>query len=322
MSRQENSLRHFLSDNRRFAELINRGIFGHEVLHADRLRELDSVFTDRFGRKLQRDIIKEYQDGHHSLILALELQSVLCFYMPFRTLQYDYTQYDQQVEEIQRKNRENNLLRNGERMYWFSESDRLIPIITVMFYYGDSEWTGPAHLQDLYAWGASTQIFSDLALDYHLPIIDARHIPDVHLYTPDMAALFYALQFKNSKRKLLHFLQTTDTLRIPETVYHEIGQIIDDSEMAAQDLKQLAKGGYVCMCKALDELRIEWKEQGKAAGIEEGKAAGIEEGKAAGEALLAKLILQLSQTNNLSEIVRVSQDVQHRQELYEKYHIL
>lgn len=41
-----------------------------------------------------------------------------------------------------------------------------------------------------------------------------------------------------------------------------------------------------------------------------------------GEEMLAKLIKMLSEDNRLSDIIRVTQDKEYRQKLYEEYHII
>ncbi len=41
-----------------------------------------------------------------------------------------------------------------------------------------------------------------------------------------------------------------------------------------------------------------------------------------GEEMLAKLIMLLSEEGRLSDVIRVSQDKDYRQELYEEYHII
>ena len=48
----------------------------------------------------------------------------------------------------------------------------------------------------------------------------------------------------------------------------------------------------------------------------------IEKGMAKGEDRMAKLIMLLNQDGRLSDIVKVSQNKEYRQELYEEYHII
>ena len=45
-------------------------------------------------------------------------------------------------------------------------------------------------------------------------------------------------------------------------------------------------------------------------------------GEKRGEDKLAKLIILLNEDGRLSDILRVSQDEEYRQELYEEYHII
>lgn len=47
-----------------------------------------------------------------------------------------------------------------------------------------------------------------------------------------------------------------------------------------------------------------------------------QENQKIGEKKMAKLIILLNEDGRLSDIIRVSQDEEYRQELYEEYHII
>lgn len=52
-----------------------------------------------------------------------------------------------------------------------------------------------------------------------------------------------------------------------------------------------------------------------------GEKRGEKRGEKNGEKKMAKLIMLLNEDGRLSDIIRVSQDEEYRQELYEEYHI-
>ena len=54
----------------------------------------------------------------------------------------------------------------------------------------------------------------------------------------------------------------------------------------------------------------------------ENQKIGEKKGMAKGEDRMAKLIMLLNQDGRLSDIVKVSQNKEYRQELYEEYHII
>lgn len=99
-------INHYLSDNRRFADLFNGICFqGKSVIHAKDLQEASQVYHEvmgetgkRRGRKERiRDICKLLKTGTILRVLALENQELTDYTMPFRCTQYDVMEYEKQL---------------------------------------------------------------------------------------------------------------------------------------------------------------------------------------------------------------------------------
>ena len=101
MGKISNSINHYLSDNRRFADLFNGVCFqGERVIRAEDLWENAQVYhriiseaaqTEKHtGRRERiRDICKIMKAGETRRVLALESQQLTDYAMPFRCMQYD-----------------------------------------------------------------------------------------------------------------------------------------------------------------------------------------------------------------------------------------
>lgn len=101
MGKISNSINHYLSDNRRFADLFNGICFrGEIVIRAEDLLEGSQVYYETTGevrrkgrgterRERIRDICKLLKSGETLRVLALENQQMIDYTMPLRCMQYD-----------------------------------------------------------------------------------------------------------------------------------------------------------------------------------------------------------------------------------------
>lgn len=71
--------------------------------------------------------------------------------MPVRCLMYDGIDFADQMQRKTRSNRGYNILKTSvELVSGLTEEDRLIPVLTVVLYYGDNKnWLKPVHLHDM-----------------------------------------------------------------------------------------------------------------------------------------------------------------------------
>lgn len=149
MGKISNSINHYLSDNRRFADLFNGICFqGKAVIRAEDLLDDSQVYYEKTGevrrkgrgterRERIRDICKLLKTGETLRVLALENQQMIDYTMPLRCMQYDVMEYGKQLDAIRKKNkRENHLESIAEKMCGFKRTDRLVPVYTLCLYHG------------------------------------------------------------------------------------------------------------------------------------------------------------------------------------------
>ena len=103
--------------------------------------------------KRLRDVQKsaELREGCLAVILAAEGQREIHFAMPVRSMLYDAVDYTGQVEQITKAHmKRKDLKKRPEYLSGLKKEDRLLPVITIVFYYGeDQEWDGPLSLHDM-----------------------------------------------------------------------------------------------------------------------------------------------------------------------------
>lgn len=146
MGLENDVLLSYLEDNARFADLFNCFYFGGEQVVKPRdLKEASEVYTlppegrGGKGRKADRgrtagkvrkkgksgqrirDIKRHLESGGCLKVLALEAQSDINYYMPWRIMEYDCMEYGRQIRQVQRRNREAEEAARDEA--WKAEKD-------------------------------------------------------------------------------------------------------------------------------------------------------------------------------------------------------
>lgn len=161
MGKYDDAMYRYMKDPERFTELINAAVFkGEQVLIPEMLESDDGCYVsvkkspkgklhslNRF-----RDIKKRTKDGMFFALTAIENQETVDYTMPWRMMQYDQMEYEEQLRQI-RKQKEENLIAQGiEPNHWnvlLGENDKLYPTYSVCFYHGTELWKGPRSLRDM-----------------------------------------------------------------------------------------------------------------------------------------------------------------------------
>ncbi len=143
----------FMSDNEIFADAFNFLLYGgKQKIKPEDLKPLDtnSISVEINDTKISsafqknRDVFKilsaKKTDKVGFLILGVENQAKIHYAMPVRTMLYDSMQYASQVDLKSKENRKNKKCSNSDEfLSGFTKEDRLIPVITLVVYFGSNE---------------------------------------------------------------------------------------------------------------------------------------------------------------------------------------
>ena len=160
----------WLSEKKRFANLFNGVIYGgRQVILPEDLEEVNPVSSvsvkNRTGKtknmKKYRDIIMKWRNQATFVLLANESQDMVHYAMPHKVMLYDGMDYETQIRnnwknfnDRRKQNKKTGQplehLTAGEYLSRFRKKDRLIPIISLVFYYGSEPWDGPVDLYDMF----------------------------------------------------------------------------------------------------------------------------------------------------------------------------
>ncbi len=221
-----------------------------------------------------RDIKKWMRSGCELRILAVENQDQVDYAFPWRGMNYDALQYEEQIRRLRRENRrEGRLGSSAERMCGLRREDLLVPVFTLCLYHGEEPWDGPRSLKDMMDFGRERERWEKLFSDYRIHLVCLNEMKDFGCFKSPLKDLFGLVPYRKDKQGLKKYLEGN-------AVYHSLDEETARAASVLMGMKNFEKNkekyqegeGYD-MCTALREL------------VEDGRLEGLEQGRSEGEKL-------------------------------------
>lgn len=284
----------YIAKRKRFAELVNVNIYnGKGIVKEEMLTRLGGCYpalSSPAGNK-RRDILMEQKDPR--IRYGIELETEIDYGMPERIMLYDAGEYESQIRENDQKHREDRSYDTYvEKKSRMKETDRFVPVITIVLYLGEGRWTAPDKLTEiLETSGESEEYFKEFLQDYKIHVVEADLVKPEDYHT-DLKEFFLALQCRNDRGRLRELFQR-----------ESFQNLSHDAELAIAvnlNLKTLIvkmEEENMPMCKAFEELMMEQEEIGMKRGIKESIKALVETCKELGasrEETENRIIMKLS----------------------------
>ena len=220
----------WLSEKKRFANLFNGVIYGgRQVILPEDLEEVNPVSSvsvkNRAGKtknmKKYRDIIMKWRNQATLVLLANESQDKIHYAMPHKVMLYDGMDYETQIrnnwKNFNDRRKQNKKagqplehLTAGEYLSRFRKKDRLIPIISLVFYYGSEPWDGPVDLYDMFRLEGTKEekeILEKYLPNYKINLVDAERLEDVEKFSDDLQVILTMLRYRDLS--LIHISEPT-----------------------------------------------------------------------------------------------------------------
>ena len=265
-----------------FADAFNQYIYkGEQVIKAENLRPLDTNLTgiphgaEGAGVPVQRyrDALKSVtameDDNAVYLLLGIEAQSEVHHAMPVRNMVYDALQYAAQVEETARAHRKarkagepEELEKNpdaSEYLSGFYRDDRLIPVVTLVVYFGagvlyfsPGEWDGPMSLHEMLA-VQDPEILSFVS-DYKLNLIAPGQMSDAEIdqFNTSLREVMLFIKYSEDRVKLNEMVEKDDRFK---NMDRKAASVI--STVTGVEIEMNEEEDKVDMCQALREMMEE-----------------------------------------------------------------
>ncbi len=261
----------FWRTNEHFADLFNAVLFGgRQVVNPDCLEEMDTdvsgvIMSDDYKMSMNRyrDVVKKFFNGIELVVMGLEVQEHIHYGMPLRTMIYDALGYLKEFTAIKNWNKDNDNkpVNADEFLSGIKKEDRFHPIITIVFYYGETRWDGPLSLKDMMA--DMPAEFADMFVDYHINLVQILDSDKLLFHNDDVRILFDVVS-SIYKRDFEHIFKEYKGNKISNELNWMIGKLTGRSNIP--DIVEGKEGDVVDMCKAWEERDRQMEEKGFIAG--------------------------------------------------------
>lgn len=252
-----------------FADVFNQFLYhGKQVILPERLTELDTTeIVVPYGadnisvpEQRYRDVAKmlaAMTDGRAAYcILAAENEDKINYAMPVKDGLYDFMQLARQVTETARSHRESGSKgrkpSKDEYLSGFWKEDRLLPVITLVVYYGADTWDGPLSLKEMYA--DCDESILKYAADYRINLITPSQLSDEEIdeFHTNFREIMKYIKYSKDGKKLEEVIGSDERFQYVE---RQAADVI--GAVTGTKIKYSGKEEKVNMCLAIEELEID-----------------------------------------------------------------
>lgn len=171
--------------------------------------------------------------GREVLIIGVEHQSDIDPAMPVRVMGYDVNTYEKQIRRLKKIHKRKKDLSSKEYIRGLSMEDRLAPVITIVLYFGEEEWSGPMDLHGLLELGGEMERLKQYIPNYRIHVLEVRRYEYWEKFTTDMKLLFGYLREIKNKQTLLKYLEEN------KEAYQHLSEDTFDLICAVTDVEEL-----------------------------------------------------------------------------------
>ena len=288
MGKGNAAVKQWLGNPRRFADLFNGIVFqGKQVILPEDLHpatgETDILVSDKNKKAKEvqryRDIIMRWEQGAYLALLACENQENVHYAMPVRNMLYDSLSYVEQIRQSWKhlESSEKQKVTGAEFLSQFRKEDKLVPVITLVFYYHPDAWDGSLDLHGILRWSdeeEKNKILQKYVSNYRINLIDAGNLKELERFHTDLQEIFGMLQCRHDKTQLLNYVKSKEQYfrHVDEETYHVLREFLQSERILKQEIKEEGEV-QIDMCKALEDLY----QDGMECGIERGMEQGVVE---------------------------------------------
>ena len=284
MGKGNAAVREWMSNPVRFSDLYNGIVFqGKQVVLPEELEpaegETDILLEDN-EQKVQeihryRDIVMRWKKGALLVLLACENQEKVHYAMTVRNMLYDSLSYVGQIQQLwkEREKEEKQKMTAPEFLSKWKKDDRLVPVITLVFYYDTEQWDGSTDLHGMLQWGEGNQeLLREYVPNYRINLVDAGNLEHLERFQSDLQEILGMLKCRGNKKELLDYMNKRESYfrNVDEETYQVMREFLHSEKMLKENVERIEGKETVDMCKALDELYNDGIEQG----IERGMIRG------------------------------------------------
>ena len=153
---------------------------------------------------------------------------------------------------------------DGEFLGGFWKTDRLIPVVTLVIYFGSDDWDAPLSLREMYS-NTSSAILAHTP-DYHVNLIAPGKMSDEDIdeFHSNLREVMLYIKYSKDKKKLDKIIEEDSNFQSVERQAADVINIVTGSKLKYPEGK-----GDVNMCLAIQQMREESELAGQIKGAVE-----------------------------------------------------
>ena len=264
-------LKNYWNDKEQFADLFNAVLFdGKQGIKPEELEDVDTEASSVLEHREYAESIKASRDnikvqkkssvyGVQFVLLGLEGQEHIHYAMPMRVMGYDYGSYKKQYDSNAKKYKTAEGMNEDEYLSRMKKTDKFIPVITIVVYYGEKPWDGAISLHEMLN---IPEEMTKYINDYKMLLIEARK-NNLTLHNMNNVDFFNLLEILLDKSKSSN---ETREKAINYAREHDVEKSVIMTVAGAVNCKidynALDKKGDADMCTIFEETRTEGEAKG------------------------------------------------------------
>ena len=285
MGDKDSVTKEYMKQPDRFADLFNGFCYGGEQrIQPGDLRDMDTasivlpygsagaVLPEQKARDVLKLALKT--DGRVAYcILGVENQSKIHLAMPVRNMLYDAMTLTEQVVATASSHRKANNHGSDDVEYLsgFHRDDKILPVITIVVYWGAETWDAPTTLREMYPEGIDESVLR-YANDYKVNLVAPAMMTDQQLdiFKSDLKDVLKFIKHSVSKAELSQLVNSNKAYKSLDRL---AAQTI--SVCAGQNFNLPVGEERIDMCKAIDDMLTDALNEGMDKGRKEATNEGM-----------------------------------------------
>ena len=285
LSDKDSITKEYMKQPDRFADLFNGFCFGgEEKLHPEELKDMDTTsIVLPYGsngaalpEQKARDVLKLAlkTDGKAAYcILGVENQTEVHTAMPIRNMLYDAMTLTEQVVATAKSHKaaHNHGNDKAEFLSGFHRDDKVLPVITLVVYWGADDWEAPVTLREMYPEDIDESILK-YATDYKMNLISPAMMTDQQLdvFRSDLKAVLKFIKHSKDKAELANLVNNNQDYKSLDRL---AAQTI--SVCSGQNFNFPVGEERIDVCKAIDDMITDARNEGLTKGRDEATNEGM-----------------------------------------------
>lgn len=143
---------------------------------------------------------------------------------------------------------------------------RLYPVVTFVLYYGKDEWDAATDLHGMLDFTDIPDGIQKLVQNYHIHVVDVPRMRNTEVFKTDVRQVFDFIRCSKDDRSMRQLMAKDPEYGKMEEDAYNMAAAYTGSENLLAVKDDYIEGGRVNMCKAIDDLILKGKQEGKLEG--------------------------------------------------------